>query len=391
MQAIVGSGDTIMKMDTPLSSALRTFRALDCTEAFFAAEAPVGLSFGDSLAQLFAFYDDTITTADIETDSAVVLRLHLSDVANQHGQAAAFLEGRNDCFISFIGQPPASGSKIALEAYLIKGDFTKRLRQGQLELNHGAYTSLWSSLRPSSAGSSGRETAEAFSRLTTELDDKSMTLEANLMRTWIYIHDIDHHYQDMVDVRRELFERHNLTPKTHFVASTGIEGTSHQPGALFAMDSLALGGIEPDQVHHMQALDHLCPTHEYNVTFERGTRITFGDRSHHYLSGTASIDAKGQVVHKGNVARQTERTLKNMEALLADSEAQLSDLRCATVYLRDIADYDAVREVLDSEFPKIPHVIVKGPVCRPSWLVEIEGIAVNGLSDDRFPPFCAGQ
>ena len=31
-------------------------------------------------------------------------------------------------------------------------------------------------------------------------------------------------------------------------------------------------------------------TYEYGVTFERGTAVTYGDRRHVFIAGTASID-----------------------------------------------------------------------------------------------------
>ncbi|MBP3394116.1 MAG: hypothetical protein J6M38_06340 [Lentisphaeria bacterium] len=51
----------------------------------------------------------------------------------------------------------------------------------------------------------------------------------------------------------------------------------------------------------------LFPTALYRGTFERGTRLVPGDRSLCFISGTASIDSKGQVVHPFDVTKQTER------------------------------------------------------------------------------------
>ena len=101
------------------------------------------------------------------------------------------------------------------------------------------------------------------------------------------------------------------------------------------MDSLGIAGLEPGQVRYMEAPDYLSPTHVYRVTFERGVRIVYGDRSHYFLSGTASIDAEGNIVHPGDVVGQTARTLENMSALMERSGESPSDLKQAVVYLRD--------------------------------------------------------
>ena len=66
--------------------------------------------------------------------------------------------------------------------------------------------------------------------------------------------------------------------------------------------------------------------------------------------------------------------------------AGLSDLKQATVYMRDIADAPIIREEVEKRLPAgIPMVLLKAPVCRPAWLVEIESIAINGSGGD-FPP-----
>lgn len=105
----------------------------------------------------------------------------------------------------------------------------------------------------------------------------------------------------------------------------------------------------------MEAPDYLSPTHLYRVAFERGARIVYGDRSHYFISGTASIDAAGNIVHPGNVKRQTVRTLENMRALMERSGGSLSHLKQAVVYLRDWADRDVVEcALMDSPLAHVP-------------------------------------
>ena len=63
-------------------------------------------------------------------------------------------------------------------------------------------------------------------------------------------------------------------------------------------------------------------------------------------------------------------------------------MKQAVVYLRDGADMNIVKEVVDRRMsPETGRIIVRGPVCRPGWLVEIEGIAVNAQGDKKFKDF----
>ena len=107
----------------------------------------------------------------------------------------------------------------------------------------------------------------------------------------------------MVKARKEVFITQNLTEKTHYIASTGIEGRHADPSVLVQMDSYAVDGLEPGQIQFLYAPTHLNPTYEYGVTFERGTAVTYGDRKQVFISGTASIDNRGEIVYPGDIVK----------------------------------------------------------------------------------------
>jgi enamine deaminase RidA (YjgF/YER057c/UK114 family) len=162
---------------------------------------------------------------------------------------------------------------------------------------------------------------------------------------------------------------------------------THTPEKIVSADALSVGGLAAGQVVRMDALSHLWPTILYGVTFERGLRVRFGDRSHLYISGTASINTKGEVLHEGNAELQTRRAIENVRALLAAQSATLEDMAYVIAYVRNAHDRHQVEKVLDEEFGRIvPLVFVEAAVCRPAWLVEIEGVAIIP-DENEFPPF----
>ena len=169
-----------------------------------------------------------------------------------------------------------------------------------------------------------------------------------------------------------------------YLASTGIGGGSDDPRQLVAMDALICAGEPPEQTP-LRALENLSPTAFYGVRFERGMRIGWRDRDWLVISGTASIDKHGKVLHAGDVGAQSRRVLENISALLAEGGAALSDVRAATVYLRDPAEFAAVKRVFDAAFPGIPLVYLRAPVCRPAWLVECECVALRGAEHPTAP------
>jgi enamine deaminase RidA (YjgF/YER057c/UK114 family) len=235
---------------------------------------------------------------------------------------------------------------------------------------------------------SRKQSDELFTSLADLMNEKGMNLLDNTLRTWIFVRDIDNHYPGMVTSRREFFTRHGLTEKTRFLASTGIEGASGDAASLVSMDSLSMGGLQPGQVVRMEALDNLSPTIKYGVTFERGLKVLFGDRTHFHISGTASIGSHGELLYPGDVKKQTERTLDNIRALLEPHGAGLEDMSYLKVYLRDPSSCSQVEKIIKQHIPgEVPCLLLEAAVCRPGWLVEIEGVALKPFDNAFFPPF----
>jgi enamine deaminase RidA (YjgF/YER057c/UK114 family) len=78
---------------------------------------------------------------------------------------------------------------------------------------------------------------------------------------------------------------------------------------------------------------------------------------------------------------------ENVEALLSEAGAGFGDLVHAIVYLRDIADYELVKSMVNNRLPNVPQVYVLAPVCRSQWLVEMECMAILPVSNKNFAPF----
>jgi enamine deaminase RidA (YjgF/YER057c/UK114 family) len=179
----------------------------------------------------------------------------------------------------------------------------------------------------------------------------------------------------VVKARNDVFRQHGLTIDTHFIASTGIGGRSMGKNVCVAIDFLTAPQVQPDDLLYLKALDHLNPTHEYGVAFERGVRVTLPQKYEYFISGTASIDCHGEVINVGNVTKQAERLLENIGALLADGGATMDDVKYFIIYLRDLADASAIDAYMQQAYPQVPRIITHAKVCRPAWLVEMECIA----------------
>ena len=100
-----------------------------------------------------------------------------------------------------------------------------------------------------------------------------------------------------------------------------------------------------------------------------------------FLAGQVGMDRDGMVV-SGGVVAQFEQALANLLAALAASGGQPSDLVSLTIYIVDLADYQARgkeigavwRRLAGTEYPATAGVGVTR-LWDPEALVELQGIA----------------
>lgn len=352
-------------------------------------------AFDQQLSEVIDSIEDFIQKNKISKNAPLLFRLFLSDCANQEKtvkKASDYLNKiHNGCSISIVQQPPLNGSKVTVWAYLLNttNSLTKISGKDNLQINNGAYQHIYHTqlLAENTKEDSLGQTDAIFKAFNDDLTTKNLTIKENCIRTWIYVKDVDYNYNGVVVGRRNLFDKLDMNSKTHYITSTGIEGRHFDYNHSVLMDAYTVAGIIPEQVKFLTATDYLNPTHEYGVTFERGTSVDYGDRRHIFLSGTASIDNKGEVVHPQQIDKQIERTLINVEALLKDAEASMTDIAQLIIYLRDIGDTKVVNNYFNKNHVDLPKVIVLAPVCRPGWLIEMECIAITSIDNPNYKAF----
>lgn len=357
-----------------------------CTEIHLILHIePRGECFDAQLSRLEQAEQRLMQSPEMEGMQAVFRRYFLSDATNQ---VPVILAHRHDgkSAASYIQQPPLDGSKVALWVYCQRGaGQTQEL--GMTVIEHNGYRHLyhWGLIEPE--GDSYHQTRTLLERYEDELQHFGATLADNCVRTWFCVRDVDIQYAGMVRARRENFAGQGLTRHSHYIASTGIGGVPADTGAIVQFDTYAITGFKPEQRRHLYARTHLNPTYEYGVTFERGTVMEYGDRAEVLISGTASINNCGKVVHSGDIVGQTHRMWENVEKLLEEADATAADLSHIIVYLRDLADYQTVKHMFDERYPDVPRVFTLAPVCRPTWLIEMECMATPHRKNRQYRNF----
>jgi 2-iminobutanoate/2-iminopropanoate deaminase len=98
-----------------------------------------------------------------------------------------------------------------------------------------------------------------------------------------------------------------------------------------------------------------------------------------YLSGQIALDySTGQVV-EGDVAAQTEKVMKNLEAVLVGAGMTFGNVARCTIFLVDMNDFGKVNEVYGRYFPVNPPARATVAVAGlPRGVrVEIDAVAVG--------------
>lgn len=99
-----------------------------------------------------------------------------------------------------------------------------------------------------------------------------------------------------------------------------------------------------------------------------------------FLRGqTPQIIETAEDVGIGDPVAQTHQVMQNIKQMIEESGGAMEHLTKLTVYLTDIRHRDAVYQTMGSYikgvFPVCTGVVVVA-LARPTWLVEIEGVAV---------------
>ena len=194
---------------------------------------------------------DYLLTQELKGAVAILKRYFLSDAANQADTLLALTTEGSDCALSIVEQPPLDGTKIALWIYLLTDVQTQVLHNGLFEVKHSAYRHFWGGSAFNRAANSEYQTRLLLNDYVMQLLEQGCKLADNCIRTWFFVQNVDVNSAGVVKARNEVFVTQNLTEKTHYISSTGIDGRHADPKVLVQMDTYAIAGVKPEQIHFL--------------------------------------------------------------------------------------------------------------------------------------------
>lgn len=129
------------------------------------------------------------------------------------------------------------------------------------------------------------------------------------------------------------------------------------------------------------SIEHLNPAGMYqSPVFSQGIILPAGACTL-LIGGQNGVNARGEIVGKGDVARQTEQALSNLQMVLAAAGARLEDLVKVTIIMQQDIDLNAAFGAWIAVWgtrgnpPTVTALRVVG-LANPDFLIEIEAQAV---------------
>jgi 2-iminobutanoate/2-iminopropanoate deaminase len=98
-----------------------------------------------------------------------------------------------------------------------------------------------------------------------------------------------------------------------------------------------------------------------------------------YVSGQVPRDPGTNKMVEGDISTQTDRVMKNIEAILAAAGSRMDNVVRTTVYLKNVSDFAKMNAVYGSYFKSNPPArsTVGVDLPAPGALVEIDAVALK--------------
>jgi len=208
----------------------------------------------------------------------------------------------------------------------------------------------------------------------------------DVARTWIYVEDILDWYNEFNTARNTCYTDFGLlgsgdrahAEEIFLPSSTGIGGKNPE-GAATIMDLLAVAQTQNSgiQIKPLYGIRQRSP-YRYGSAFSRAMLVVEPEAKWIFVSGTASINEKGETVYIGDLSAQVKHTVEVVDSLVQPEGASFLDLCEATVFLKRKSDFPMYQETAESlGLSNIPAVYLVADVCWDELLFELDAAFVT--------------
>lgn len=226
------------------------------------------------------------------------------------------------------------------------------------------------SFTPQNPNDSRFEQAVAlFSQMQKSLCSAGLDFSSTV-RTWLFADDILSWYGQLNQARTAFFAEHNIFQKL-VPASTGV-GVGNPLGGAIAAELLAAKALNGSVRIEKKASPLQCEALAYKSSFSRAVQIASSTFRRLIISGTASIDQEGMTLWPDDCAKQIDRTMQVVHALLRNSGMDWANTVRAIAYFKNTADFELFNVYCQKHGLCLPHLKIQADICRPELLFELE-------------------
>jgi len=117
--------------------------------------------------------------------------------------------------------------------------------------------------------------------------------------------------------------------------------------------------------------------------------VKVGDTVH--VSGQLPLDQEGNIVGKGDMAAQTEKTYENLKRCLKTVGATMYDIVMLRIFVTNLDEFDKTRDIRKKYFGKYRPATTGLEISRlyfPDAMIEVDAMAVigSGASEEAIKP-----
>ena len=231
-----------------------------------------------------------------------------------------------------------------------------------------------------------REQAEKMFREAEAILKSRGASFRDVARTWIYVEDILDWYSEFNLARNTCYTEFGLlhngdvdkAEDIFLPASTGIEGKNPDNSPTI-MDLLAIAnrtntGIQIEPLYG--EMQH--SPYRYGSAFARAMKVVEPEEKWIFVSGTASLNEKGETLHKEDLDSQVKHTVEVVNSLIHPEGASFSNLCEATIFLKNKSEFSLYQETAESlGISDIPAVYLVADVCWDELLFELDAAFVT--------------
>ncbi|RFS13714.1 RidA family protein [Emticicia sp. C21] len=114
--------------------------------------------------------------------------------------------------------------------------------------------------------------------------------------------------------------------------------------------------------------------------YSQVAQIDLGNATMLLISGQVPLDKQGNLVGKGDLARQTEQVFINIKNIIEEAGGNINHLAKVSYFIKDVSKIQLVRDMRDkfinTQSPPASTLVEVSKLYRDDVLIEIEATAV---------------